>query len=460
MTARNRIFQTYGLWFLDMVCIFASYLIATWIRFGNNNEMGNKVLHFMVLVVFLLVCTMYSFFVDWNRHILTRGFFVEFMEILKFNVMMIVVSLVVVFFAQWSYILSRTVIANFTWINILLMFLVHLAYKSSMHKLLAAEFFNTKVLLVAQRATLDETIEKLHKSMGMSYQIVGSVSVDDLKGDEYRKITEKMTQIPFDEVFIYTPGLTQKDVRPLIDGFEEMGVICHYSLDLPEIAGASGTVGNFADYTVVTYSRFNKSVKKLLIKRAVDILGGLVGLLLSGVIFLFLAPIIKLDSKGPVLFSQNRVGKNGRRFRIYKFRSMYQDAEDRLKELQKQNEVQGLMFKMENDPRVTKVGRFIRKTSLDEFPQFWNILKGDMSLVGTRPPTESEFEHYDEHYRRRLSMTPGLTGLWQVSGRSNIDNFDDVVKLDLQYIDNWSLSLDFKILLQTIGVVLFHKGAK
>ena len=139
---------------------------------------------------------------------------------------------------------------------------------------------------------------------------------------------------------------------------------------------------------------------------------------------------------------------------------MYQDAEERLKDLQSQNEVEGLMFKMENDPRITKVGRFIRKTSLDEFPQFLNILKGDMSLVGTRPPTEREFEQYDEHYRRRLSMTPGLTGLWQVSGRSDIDNFDDVVKLDLQYIDNWSLSLDFKILLQTVGVVLFHKGAK
>ncbi len=120
----------------------------------------------------------------------------------------------------------------------------------------------------------------------------------------------------------------------------------------------------------------------------------------------------------------------------------------------------GLMFKMENDPRVTKVGSFIRKTSLDEFPQFYNVLIGDMSLVGTRPPTEAEFEQYNEHYRRRLSMTPGLTGLWQISGRSDIQDFDEVVKLDLKYIDNWSLTEDFKILLQTVGVVLFGKGAK
>lgn len=139
---------------------------------------------------------------------------------------------------------------------------------------------------------------------------------------------------------------------------------------------------------------------------------------------------------------------------------MYQDAEQRKKELERENEVKGLMFKMDNDPRITKVGAFLRKTSLDEFPQFLNVLKGDMSLVGTRPPTEDEFEQYDEHYRRRLSMTPGLTGMWQVSGRSEISDFDEVVRLDLQYIDNWSLTLDFKILLQTVIVVLGHRGAK
>ena len=139
---------------------------------------------------------------------------------------------------------------------------------------------------------------------------------------------------------------------------------------------------------------------------------------------------------------------------------MYIDAEERKKELMAQNEVEGLMFKMENDPRITKVGRFIRKTSIDELPQFWNVLIGDMSLVGTRPPTEDEFEKYNLHYRRRLSMTPGLTGMWQVSGRSDIDNFDDVVKLDLKYIDNWSLTLDIKILLQTILVVFTGKGSK
>ena len=139
---------------------------------------------------------------------------------------------------------------------------------------------------------------------------------------------------------------------------------------------------------------------------------------------------------------------------------MYIDAEERKKELMSQNEMNGLMFKIDDDPRVTKVGKFIRKTSIDELPQFYNILRGDMSLVGTRPPTVDEFEEYNAYYRRRLSITPGLTGMWQVSGRSNIDDFDEIVKLDLQYIENWSLLLDLKIILQTIGVVVFRKGAK
>lgn len=145
---------------------------------------------------------------------------------------------------------------------------------------------------------------------------------------------------------------------------------------------------------------------------------------------------------------------------MYKFRSMYIDAEERKKELMKQNEVQGLMFKMDKDPRITRVGNFIRKTSIDELPQFWNVVRGDMSLVGTRPPTEDEFEQYNIYYRRRLSITPGLTGLWQVSGRSNIKDFEEVVKLDLKYIDEWSLKQDVKILLQTVGVVLFRRGSK
>ena len=194
-------------------------------------------------------------------------------------------------------------------------------------------------------------------------------------------------------------------------------------------------------------------------KRLIDIVGGVVGVIFTAVLCVILAPIIYIQSPGPIFFSQWRVGKNGRRFKIYKFRSMYMDAEERKKELMSQNEMEGLMFKMENDPRVTKVGKFIRKTSIDELPQFWNILKGEMSLVGTRPPTEDEFLQYEGYHRRRLNMTPGLTGLWQVSGRSDTKNFEEIVAMDVEYIDNWSLKEDIKILFKTVGVVLKGKGA-
>ena len=196
------------------------------------------------------------------------------------------------------------------------------------------------------------------------------------------------------------------------------------------------------------------------VKRLADFLLALTALILLGPLFLILALMIKSSSAGPVIFTQIRIGRGGRRFRFYKFRSMYMDSARKRRKLRDRNQsADGVIFKMKNDPRITPVGRILRRTSLDELPQLVNVLRGDMSLVGTRPPTEEEFEAYDEHYRRRLSMKPGLTGLWQVSGRNEISRFDEVVKLDLEYIDTWSIRKDAKILLQTIAVVLGGKGA-
>ena len=199
---------------------------------------------------------------------------------------------------------------------------------------------------------------------------------------------------------------------------------------------------------------------KKFVKRLLDLVVSGLAILILSPLLLVIALAIKLDSRGPVLFVQDRIGMHKKRFRIYKFRSMYPDAEARKKELMAQNEMQGLMFKITRDPRVTKVGEFIRKTSIDELPQFFNVLKGDMSLVGTRPPTEDEFLQYEGRHKRRLALKPGITGLWQVSGRSSIEDFEDVVRLDLEYIDNWSLLLDIKLLLKTVVVVLTRTGAK
>ena len=194
-------------------------------------------------------------------------------------------------------------------------------------------------------------------------------------------------------------------------------------------------------------------------RRYLDIIGAIVGLIVSAPIILLVAVPLLLESRGGLFFKQQRVGRNGRLFYMYKLRSMYANAEQRKKEFEEKNHMQGLMFKMDNDPRITKVGRFIRKFSIDELPQFYNVLRGDMSLAGTRPPTLDEFEQYSSHHKRRLSMRPGITGLWQVSGRSQIEDFEEVVRLDCQYIDNWSPGLDIKILFKTLGVLFTGHGA-
>ena len=194
-----------------------------------------------------------------------------------------------------------------------------------------------------------------------------------------------------------------------------------------------------------------------LFKRAIDILGGLIGLFLLVVLVVPIAIAIKLDSPGPIFFAQERYGLLGKKFRIYKFRSMVQNA-DALKN-NVQNEAKGLIFKNENDPRVTRVGRFLRKTSLDEFPQFWNVLKGEMSLVGTRPPTHDEVTYYQPHHWQRLSVKPGLTGEWQVSGRSLIKDFEDIVQLDLRYQAQWHPLYDLAIIFRTVLVILTKNGA-
>lgn len=479
MSNKYKTLQTYILWVIDMACIVVSYVFFTWLRYKDNNDWGDKTLHYMVCVLFLLFCVGYAFLADWNRDFLIRGYLKEFISVVKFVAIMVISSMAVVFFLNWSNILSRFVVLNFVWFDILLTFTVRVIFKNFFRKYISSDQNVVRVVVVAERALLQQTVEKLIQSgKGFGYKIVRAYCVEDAEGGKptadaepwyigdvhvhygIENLTERLLTDPFDEVFINTPNIPQRNMEDIIIGFEEMGITTHYNLELPNVGKAVTVVGDFLDYTVITYTMFRSSYKRLFIKRIIDVIGGLVGLILTGIITLFLAPAIKLDSPGPVFFSQTRIGKNGRRFKIYKFRSMYIDAEERKKELMAQNEMSGLMFKMEDDPRVTKVGKFIRKTSLDEFPQFLNVLKGDMSLVGTRPPTENEFQEYNEHYRRRLSMTPGLTGLWQISGRSDIQDFDEVVKLDLKYIDNWSLAEDFKILLSTVGVVLFGKGAK
>ncbi|MDF2057774.1 sugar transferase [Priestia megaterium] len=203
----------------------------------------------------------------------------------------------------------------------------------------------------------------------------------------------------------------------------------------------------------------NNNMSYEIIKRMIDIIGASIGIVFLSIIFLIVSIVIKIeDPKGPIFFSQVRVGKNGKKFKMYKFRSMVTDAEEKLEQLLQYNETTGAMFKMKHDPRVTKIGRFVRKTSIDELPQLLNVLKGEMSLVGPRPPLPREVDLYTKYDKQRLLVTPGCTGLWQISGRSNI-GFKQMVELDLFYIEHKSLLLDMKIILKTCFLFLGSKGA-
>jgi len=249
-------------------------------------------------------------------------------------------------------------------------------------------------------------------------------------------------------------------MQQLLKDIAETGAVVSTVVRLPDMdMPYTSKISQLGDTYIASLAAREYDYAELLCKRAMDILGGLVGLVITLLVSLFVAPAIRLESPGPILFKHKRVGCNGRIFTMYKFRSMYVDAEARKNELYAQNKMKGLLFKIDNDPRITKVGRFIRKTSIDELPQFWNVLKGDMSLVGTRPPTLDEYRQYTGSYKRRLSFRPGLTGIWQTSGRNEVVDFAEVLEMDLNYIQRWSLSLDIKIIVKTLKVVLLRKGA-
>ncbi|MBQ8822028.1 MAG: sugar transferase [Lachnospiraceae bacterium] len=274
-------------------------------------------------------------------------------------------------------------------------------------------------------------------------------------------LEELVREHHIDQVYIIQKqGVEVPFTQRYVDLCIDMGVTVRLVVDFYKRRRANSYVSTVGTYPVITYHTISLNTYEQVIKRMMDIVAGLVGCIVFSPIMLVTAIAIKLDSPGPVLFKQTRVGQNGRHFKIYKFRSMYIDAEERKKELMAQNEIEGgVMFKMKDDPRITKVGKVIRKLSIDELPQFFNILFGSMSLVGTRPPTVDEVEKYERNHWRRISIKPGLTGMWQVSGRSNITNFDEIVELDVEYIDNWSIGLDIRLIFKTVLVLLKHDDA-
>lgn len=470
MAANNQkenIILNYSLLIIELISICLSFTGACLIRNGIRLFTGLYSSTLFMIVIFYMLL---YFFVNWNQNIFKRGYYKEFETIFKYNVCLILIFSCYLFLTKTAEDFSRLVFLYFFIINNILTYMGHLLFKHYMLKFYKISTNSNKVMLITLENEVLRIVKNLEQTPGWSFQITSIAVLDrNLKGQRIEGIPvvaskQDLVEITklmiLDEVFIYLPDYPKEEIRSLVTAFESMGVTVHLNIDFFEIDGVKKTTGQFADFTVMTFSTNLFDYRMLILKRGMDLLGAVIGLLFTALIFPFVAAAIRIDSKGPVLFKQKRIGKNGRIFQIYKFRSMYLDAEERKKELEERNEMKGFMFKISDDPRITRVGKFIRKTSIDELPQFWNILKGDMSLVGTRPPTIEEFQRYNVYYRRRLSIKPGLTGLWQVSGRSRIKDFEEVVKYDLEYIDHWSLGLDIKLMLQTVWVVLTGRGSE
>lgn len=467
--------QNLMLYIADVVSLIVSYLLSGFVWIGVykgikdagyisdvlDREVGSVLIAYILVVLFFNV----------NRNFIRRGKFEELKYVLKMNVGFAAAFGVILFLRSSDSVLPRGVYVFTVVTNIVLMYLIHLLLKYYLVNIQKNSSKSNKVLLVTTRDRVETVTDKSSQKNDWRRNLKGIVLVDDKSVGEmindvpivaaYEDMMDYIRTEVVDEVFINLPYDDGTSLKAFISELEDMGVVVHLSINrLVEFNEFNKTLEMFGDIPVVTFANVFFDDNKLLVKRIIDIFGAIVGILITCVVTVFVAPALLIESPGPLIFKQKRVGRNGRYFDIYKFRSMYKDAEARKKELMDKNEMNGLMFKMTDDPRITKVGKFIRKTSIDELPQFFNVLKGDMSLVGTRPPTVDEFKQYEGHHKRRLSMKPGITGLWQVSGRSDIEDFEEVVKLDLQYIDNWSIGADVKILFKTIGVIFFGKGAK
>ncbi|MCG8430632.1 MAG: sugar transferase [Candidatus Omnitrophica bacterium] len=326
------------------------------------------------------------------------------------------------------------------------------------------------ILIVGTGPRAQHFMDQIKGQVNWGYRIMGLIDLDAqrvgqvINGARVLGTFEDMSDIlnssVIDEVVFVVPRSWLNKVEELLFLCESRGLRVHVAVDYFSPRFSRTKIEDLKGLPFLTFESTPDKILHLMFKRSFDTVCAALALIVFSPVLLGIALLVKLTSRGPVFFRQERVGLYGRPFTLYKFRTMVKNAESRLDELLERNEMQGPVFKLEDDPRVTSPGRFLRKYSLDELPQLWNILKGDMSIVGPRPPIPTEVREYDAWQRRRLSMRPGLTCLWQVSGRNRIVDFERWVKLDLEYIDRWSLILDFKIIARTIPVSILGIGAK
>ena len=465
---------------LDMICLQIAFVLAYAISgygFCPYEQVLYRNMAIFLELADLLVISCYGTL----RDVLKRGCYRDLTVTLKHSVMVGALGILYLFLNQEGQKYSRLALILTVVLYCVIAYLVRELWKRLLRKQM--EDGRDRTLLIITSADMaEQVIQSMKENNYARYTIAGAAIIDkDQTGeviDGVPVVANKET-VPMyvckewiDEVLIVTSGILPYPTE-LIDKLTETGVTVHMNLaKVTNVPGKKQFVEKVGAYTVLTTSMNYASSFQLMLKRLTDIVGGLVGCIFTGIIFLFVAPAIYIASPGPIFFAQERVGKNGKHFKMYKFRSMYMDAEERKAELMKDNKLgDGKMFKLDFDPRVignrvlpdgthkTGIGDFIRRTSLDEFPQFFNVLKGDMSIVGTRPPLISETNLYELHHRARLAIKPGITGMWQVSGRSDITDFEEVVRLDKEYISNWNIEMDIKILFKTVMVVFKKEGS-
>ena len=489
----------------DILALQISFVLGYMIRHGWGQWPYTiseyKSLAIILVVVDILVTVLFNTL----HNVMKRGYLKELTETIKHIVLVLLLMSLYLFSTQAGDAYSRITLYLTSGFHLILGYLIRILWKPLIKRINKKKAKGT-MILVADEGTVPRILDKANDLDDFNYAGI-ILSNRDGTGETINNVkvvsnlenaADYICREWVDEIFVYPEHLSdlktasyeaigeyiedtygtqktekqteQSGVAKLIEQCREMAIPIHIRLPLSSSGGKS-FMEKVGGYNVLTMTANYASPIQIVIKRLFDIIGGLIGSIFALILIAIIGPKIKKESPGPILFKQTRIGLNGKRFKFYKIRSMYMDAEERKKELMAQNRVSdGMMFKLDWDPRiignkivdgkqVTGIGEKIRRTSLDEFPQFFNVLKGDMSLVGTRPPTEDEWEKYKYHHRARLATKPGLTGMWQVSGRSEITDFEEVVKLDTEYINNWSIGLDCRILLKTIKTVIKHEGA-
>jgi len=452
----------------DLGVAAGAFFAAYWLR---DSAEGLRPLadYFWILPVFIVL---------WGVLLYSGGMYSSFRLKSMTDILMIIAKAAffgVGIFGAISYLFRiQHVSRSFIFLSFALAAAVYMAEKAAIitfFRYLRREGFNFKnILIVGTGTRAQRFIRQVDATREFGLKIFGVVDEDaDMVGNDVcghrvigtlQDIPRILKENPLDHViFIMPRSLLSKLEEPILY-CETVGVTVSVAVDLFNLRITTGKESSLLGVPILTFESTPDKVGALLVKRIMDLVLSGAGLIVLSPLLLATALAVRLTSDGPVLFRQKRVGVNGRLFTVYKFRTMVRDAEEKLEELRRHNEMQGPVFKMEDDPRLTPIGRFLRKTSVDELPQLFNVFKGDMSLVGPRPPIDTEVAQYDHWQRRRLSMRPGITCFWQISGRNKIVDFDQWMKLDLEYIDNWSLGLDLMILLKTVPVVLFGIGAK